>query len=409
MSDADASLTQDPAREPFRPRDGIPPVLTDVASVQAYASALAHGTGPLAVDAERASGFRYSQRAYLVQLRREGAGTGLIDPIGMADLSAIQNATRDVEWILHAATQDLPCLAELGMKPDRLFDTELAGRLLNRERVSLSALVASELGEILEKGHGAADWSQRPLKDDMIAYAALDVELLIELRDSLAVSLEEAGKWEIAQEEFTALLDFTPRERGEDPWRRTSGLHKVRSPADLAVVRSLWWARDRLAQESDVAPGRLLPDSALIAVAQGKPRDIEALRTLPGFHGRGAARYLRTWWKAVLEARAMESGDLPSSPAPSSGPPQPRTWADRNPAAWKRLTAAREALATIADQRDLPVENLLSPEPVRRLCWEPPAPITPDRIEGFLRDQGARQWQVDATVIALQQALVTGE
>ena len=409
MSDGDASLTEVPVREPFQPRDGIPPVLTDISSVELYASALANATGPLAIDAERASGFRYSQRAYLVQLRREGAGTGLIDPIGMTDLSAIQAATRGVEWILHAATQDLPCLAELGMKPDRLFDTELAGRLLNRERVSLSALVASELGEVLEKGHGAADWSQRPLKDEMIAYAALDVELLIELRNSLAVSLQEAGKWDIAQQEFTSLLRFTPRERGDDPWRRTSGLHKVRGPGDLAVVRSLWWARDRLAQESDVAPGRLLPDSALIAVAQGRPRDIDALRILPGFHGRGAARYLRTWWKAVQEARSTDPADRPTGPTPSSGPPQPRVWADRNPAAWRRLTAAREVLGEIAEELDLPVENLLSPEPVRRLCWEPPEPLTVEAIGDFLRLNGARQWQVDATALALHQALVTGE
>ena len=142
---------------PFIPREPVPDVITNVTSLRAYAERLREGHGPLALDAERASGFKYSQRAYLVQLRRAGAGTALIDPISVPDLSVIQAATEGVEWILHAATQDLACLAEVGLRPSRLFDTELAGRLLGRERVSLGPLVASELGEHLEKGHGAAD------------------------------------------------------------------------------------------------------------------------------------------------------------------------------------------------------------------------------------------------------------
>lgn len=38
---------------------------------------LAAGTGPVAVDAERASGYRYSQRAYLIQVFRRGSGSFL--------------------------------------------------------------------------------------------------------------------------------------------------------------------------------------------------------------------------------------------------------------------------------------------------------------------------------------------
>jgi ribonuclease D len=392
---------------PFEPRDGVPPVLTDADSVRAYADLLATGTGPLALDAERASGYRYSQRAYLVQLRRVGAGTALIDPIAVPDLSAIQAATTGVEWILHAATQDLACLAEVGLSPTSLFDTELAGRLLGRERVSLATLVQSELGEVLEKGHGATDWSVRPLTAAQLRYAALDVELLVELRDAMETALADAGKSEIARQEFAALVSFAPRERTEDEWRRTSGIHRIRKPRSLAIVRALWTTRDEIATKRDIAVGRILPDAAIVAAAQANPGTMDALDGLKEFHGRGAQRYLRRWWEAISEANALPNADLPESALPPSGPPQPRTWAERDPAAHARLSAARTALTAIAEAQSMPVENLLSPDTVRRLCWTPPEPGDPAAVAAFLGGQGARQWQIDLTTAALCEALDT--
>lgn len=407
MSDAPEVEAEAPA--PYEPRGGVPPVLTDPADVAAYAKALAAGSGPLALDAERASGYRYSQRAYLVQLRRAGAGTALIDPIAVPDLSAIQDATAGVEWILHAATQDLPCLAEVGLVPSALFDTELAGRLLGRERVSLAALVHSELGQVLEKGHGATDWSARPLSTAQLRYAALDVELLPELRDSMAASLAEAGKREMAQQEFDALLSFTPRERGEDEWRRTSGIHRIRKPRTLAVVRALWLTRDEIARERDIAVGRILPDAAIVAAATADLNTMTDLADLKEFNGRGAHRYLRRWWAAITEAKALPADQLPATSTPAVGPPPPRSWAERDPAAHARLAAARAGLGDIADQLHLPVENLLSPDLVRRLCWQPPeasgAAAIDAAVRGFLAAGGARPWQVEAALPCLCAAL----
>src|SRR3954466_13998408 len=112
-------------------RDGLPPATDTAAALTAACAAIAEGTGPVAIDAERASGYRYSSRAYLIQLRREGSGTWLVDPIGLSALAPLRGALDGVGWILHAATQVLPCLAELGLRPTaELFDTELAGRLL---------------------------------------------------------------------------------------------------------------------------------------------------------------------------------------------------------------------------------------------------------------------------------------
>ena len=386
---------------PYEPREGVPVVITTGEALAEYAQRLAAGSGPLALDAERASGYRYSQRAYLVQLRRAGAGTALIDPIAVPDLAPIQQATQDVEWILHAATQDLACLAEVGLCPSRLFDTELAGRLLGRDRVSLAALVSSELGEVIEKGHGATDWSVRPLTVAQLRYAALDVELLVELRDTMERELEAAGKAEIARQEFAALLDFSPRERGDDEWRRTSGIHRIRKPRALAVVRSLWQTRDEIARQRDIAVGRILPDAAIVAAAQTDLTSMADLAALKDFRGRGAQRYLPRWWTAISSALALPASDLPVSSLPPTGPPPPRAWAERDPQAHARLSASRSALAELAEANGMPVENLLSPDTVRRLCWSPPEPADAAHVADFLRGHGAREWQIDRCLATL--------
>jgi ribonuclease D len=404
MSDAidvDVELHEDIEPEPAEPRDGVPDVISTAAALQSYADALATGTGPLAVDAERASGYRYSQRAYLIQLRREGAGSALIDPIAVPDLSPIASATTGVEWILHAATQDLPCLAEVGLMPSTLFDTELAGRLLGRERVNLGALVRSELGYVLEKGHGAADWSVRPLPANQLRYAVLDVEFLVELRDSLQADLIKANKWDWAQQEFTALLGFRPRERSDEAWRKTSGIHAVRKARNLAVVREIWRERDRVATRSDIATGRILPDSAIIAAAVALPKSVDELSALPPFSGRGQQRRRGTWWTAIARAYALSDTELPEISLPSNGPPPPRAWADRNPEAFARLESAKSIISAISESRSLPTENIINPDLMRRLCWEPPIEISESTIAAALLEAGARQWQSDLLATSL--------
>ncbi len=255
----------------LEPRDGTPPPIDTPEGLAEVAERLSQGTGPVAVDAERASGYRYGQRAYLVQMRRAGSGTALIDPLPFDDLGAVDTAIADTEWVLHAASQDLPCLDELGLRPRRLFDTELAGRLAGFERVGLGAMVERVLGYTLEKGHSAADWSTRPLPGAWLTYAALDVELLVDLRDALAEELQSQGKLAWAHEEFAALAASRPPAPRAEPWRRTSGIHRVRSARGLARVRALWEARDELARRRDLAPGRVLPDSAIVAAAQADP------------------------------------------------------------------------------------------------------------------------------------------
>ncbi|WP_433526390.1 HRDC domain-containing protein [Nocardia pseudovaccinii] len=396
------------------PAAGVPPVLVTAAEVADAAARLAAGTGPLAVDAERASGFRYSARAYLIQLRRAGSGSFLIDPIPVADaLEPLAAAINDLEWVLHSADQDLPGLAELGLRPARLFDTELGGRLAGFERVGLAAMVERLLGRALRKGHGAADWSTRPLPDDWLNYAALDVELLLELRDEVAVSLDVQHKADWAAQEFEHVRITEPGTPKADRWRRTSGIHTLRRTRQLAIVRELWTTRDTLARTRDVAPARILPDAAIIAAANAEPRTIAQLRTLPVFGGPRQRRYSRDWLAAVDRGRALPDTDLPPLTQPFEGPPPVNRWERRDPSAAARLVRARAAMGELSIEYAIPVENLLSPDLVRRLCWDG----LPDydrvgefddlsaAVDGFLKSGGARPWQRELAVPRLAAAL----
>ncbi|KRE31780.1 3'-5' exonuclease [Mycobacterium sp. Soil538] len=410
--DSDAEVPETDAVPLLAPRDGVPGVSVSRSEISRAADFLASGTGPFAVDAERASGFRYSNRAYLVQIRRAGAGTVLIDPVShggdaLEVLTPLAEVLAEDQWVLHAADQDLPCLAEIGMQPPSLYDTELAGRLANFDRVNLASMVQQLLGFQLTKGHGAADWSKRPLPDDWLNYAALDVEVLTELRDAIDALLGEQGKTEWARQEFEHLRTAESSPTRRDRWRRTSGIHKVRDPRALAAVRELWLTRDQIARRRDIAPGRILPDSAIINAATTNPDTVEKLTALPVFGGSRQRRSAQVWLDALERARTAEP---PSAQEPSNGPPPASRWARRKPEAAARLEAARTAINERAQQISVPPENLLSPDIVRRLCWDWVAvDDTVGAVEAFLAATTARQWQRELTVPVLTAALTAAE
>ncbi|WP_442575687.1 HRDC domain-containing protein [Microbacterium sp. F51-2R] len=380
-------------------------VIADLAGLERAASVLAGGIGPVAVDVERASGFRYSQRAYLVQVFRRGAGLFLFDPPPIGDFTALQAAIGDAEWVLHAASQDLPSLRELGLVPASIFDTELASRLLGRERVGLGAVVEETLGIALAKAHSASDWSTRPLPQAWLEYAALDVEHLVDVRDVLAEHLEEQGKTRFALEEFQAVLDRPPKPAREEPWRRLSGLHTVRGRRSLAIARALWVAREEFAQAEDVSPGRLVPDRALVAAVIADPKSKTDLAKVKEFTGRASRTQLDRWWAAIEEGRA--TAELPSERgAGGDSLPPPRAWSDRNPAADARLKRARPVIEEVASQLEMPVENLLTPELLRRVAWAPPEPLDAASVGQALAELGARPWQIEQTAQVIVDAFV---
>lgn len=397
------------------PADGIPDVIVDERALQRTADAVAGGHGPVALDAERAAGYRYGGRAYLVQLRREGAGTFLIDPIALPDLTPLQHAIGDAEWVLHAATQDLPCLAEVGMRPHALFDTELGSRLAGLPRVGLAAVIEHYLGITLAKEHSAVDWSTRPLPEPWLTYAALDVEVLVEVRDRLRADLREQGKLDWALQDFAALTDFAGPPARTDPWRRTSGMHRIKDKRAIARVRELWLTRDAIAREQDIAPGRILPDATIVELANTAPTDGAALRragaTLRSTSRsrarvaeRGLSRYADRWLDAMGRVAQLRDAELPPATVRSDAPPPQRTWAERNPQAAARLTFVRAELTRFSAERQVPLENLVTPDTLRRVLWDPPKPFTDEAIRDRLAGLGSRDWQIDIVAPLILQA-----
>lgn len=395
------------------PSDGVPVVSDTQAAYERLIAGLAAGEGPVGFDTERAHGFRYSTKAWLIQLRRHGSGTYLLDPVALApddelaDLSALREAIGDAEWIIHAATQDLPCLVEVGLRPTSVFDTELAGRLLGYPRVSLGAMAEQFCGVHLLKEHSAADWSTRPLPEDWLVYAALDVELLRDLRDAMAQELRDAGKDEWARQEFAYLVAEAgvPKPPREEPWRRVSGIHDVRSRRQLALIRELWQTREEIAARRDKAPGRLLNDRVIVAAATRQGLTAGTVGSLSGFHRGVAKRYLTAWSDAVRRVETMDAEEYPSLRPPRRGIGAPRTWQGHHPEAYTRFVAAREAIIGIAAELHLPPENLLTPDTWHRMCWEPPTPLSPDTVDEQLAAAGARPWQRELVGHALTEAL----
>ena len=403
----------------LQPSAGTPDIIdTEEAFGQALEQ-LAQGTGPFAVDAERASGFRYSARAYLIQIKRTDGGLHLIDPIpfgpGHKLFIDLNNLLNTDEVILHASTQDLPCLRELGLNPVKLFDTELAGRIAGLPRVGLGPLLESIMGVLLAKEHSAADWSARPLPKDWLTYAALDVELLVELRNHMYKILEDAKKLPWALEEFASILKAPPAPPRVDPWRRTSGMHKIKRRDQLAVIKSLWIARDEIASQQDIAAGKLLNDSAIVELAIAVPttkKEFEKCLRPLGLRARWMEN-LQLWLDSIASAVALPEDQWPSMRTNADTLPPIKLWRDKFPEKFAPLSHARAAIELIAQENQIPVENLITPEHVRRVCWKPPVGATStlsvSLVQSALSELGARQWQIDLVAPSLAAALLERE
>lgn len=445
----DVPIVQEPAA-------GVPAVIASPAEFAHACVALLQGSGPIAIDVERASGFRYSNRAYLIQIQRTGSGTFLFDPLawdlshphyGGIDAEPLREILRTGaagEWIVHAASQDLPSLVGENLLPTAIFDTELAGRLLGYPRVALSVMTEQVLGLGLEKGFSAVDWSRRPLPEPWLRYAALDVELLVQLREGMQQLLEQAGKWQWAQEEFAWLVhqanamatespgadggqrsdagneaaddvemgaaEGTVKSQTDQSWRRTNGIHRIRQPRDLALVRALWQRRDQIARDTDTAASRLLPDAVIIEVAQKKPSTRGALHALPSMEkSKGPTRYLKDWLQAITDALALPPSDWPQPQGVQQGLPPVRAWRERKPQAAARLAAAREALAALSQQHSVPAENLLPPQVLRQACWHEPPFASPAQLEQALAGWSARPWQVQLCAPALWDSMTCAQ
>ena len=397
------------------PRAGVPDVITTQSAFEEMISALLNGVGPIAIDAERASGYKYSQRAYLIQLYRINGGLHLIDPIAIKDKSLWQKFNdnfANLEWVIHASTQDLPCLLELGLNPQSLFDTELGARIAGSPRVGLGALAESLLEFQLAKEHSAVDWSIRPLKPEWLTYAALDVDVLLDIREKVEQILIEKNKLDWAKQDFSAILSSFKLKQNDQPkidrWRKTSGMHKVRDRLTMTIIKDLWLDRDLLAQEMDIAPGRILNDEAIIEIATKKPNTIEAITKVIGWRSKIQSPPYARWLAKLNQSLATPIEKQAELRVQSNNLPPMKVWKERNPLGYARLSHARSNIAALALELDLPVENLVTPELVRKLCWELPK-NDQSNYEKYVAEQlkqmGARDWQISQVTPLIAQAL----
>ena len=395
------------------PVGGVPKLVESSQELGEVLAQLKSGSGPIAIDAERASGYKYSSRAYLIQIKRNGGGLHLIDPIAVGESpywNEMSKTFADQEWIIHASTQDLACLREVGINPELIFDTELAGRIAGCERVGLGPLTEQLLGITLAKEHSAVDWSLRPLRPEWLNYAALDVELLIELRNEIEKLLIEYKKLNWAKEDFAAILKAPPPTPRKEPWRRTSGIHKIRDLKALAIIRGLWDARNEFAKEIDLAPGRVFNDETLVLIATKPPKGFGDFKKALLRRTRLTSMPFESWFEIFEEAQKLEGEDLPKLRVPSEGLPPPKMWQSRNPLGYARLTHARAAVIECALNNAMPAENLISPEAIRRVCWPTPPDDPADRlkfVESELTEFGARSWQIG--LICAPVAAILGE
>ena len=381
------------------PKAGLPKLIENESEFEKALEELDSGAGPIALDAERASGFKYSARAYLIQIHRRGGGLHLIDPIsvGNTELWREFNSNFDEEeWILHASTQDLPCLRELGLNPKILFDTELGGRIAGCERVGLGSLCESLLEIQLAKEHSAVDWSTRPLKEDWLNYAALDVDVLIDLRDSVENLLIESKKLEWAKAEFAHVLTLPLTHERQDPWRRTSGMHKIRDRRALNSIKNLWHARDSYASQVDVAPGRIFNDATLMEIINKAPTNLDEFSKILLKRTRYQELPTKEWFEIYSNSLTATESELPPMRGSGNGLPAIKIWEKKNPQGYARATHVRAKVNELASEIGMPPENLISPECIKRLCWDEPIGELSSFIEGALKGAGARDWQVGA-------------
>lgn len=397
------------------PLEGTPQVLTTLTDIRAAAEKLSAGTGWLAVDTERASAYRYDDRAFLLQFRRRGAGTFLIDPEhGREAMGELGSHINDLTWIIHAAHSDLPCLAALGLYPAKVIDTELAGRLIDLERVSLAAMTESLLGVGLAKGHGREDWSTRPLPADWLDYAALDVELLIELAEVLTQALAEQDRLEWLEQECALELEQNRKYKDglniDHSWRGLKGVGKLHLPEQLAVARAVWNARDEIARKRDTSPTHVLPHAVVREIAERLPNTLGEISSIRGFprRRRGTAGF---WLHVVADARREPKSSWPQPErGPRSAMPNFRTWPEKAPEAVTLFEAIRTATANLCADLSLRADTLVTSSQTREMTWwmhtraVESLPYrsrgryaaglpTAEEIAEHLREQGFRPWQ----------------
>lgn len=356
--------------------------------------------GAVALDTERASGYRYNQKAYLVQIRRTDSPIYLIDPLEISDFQPLAELINSCEWILHAGSNDLAQLAHLGLYPGRIWDTQIAAALLGQARLGLGAVTLELLGVELEKAYSNGDWSTRPLPVAWLEYAAYDVAFLQNIYEAQQKLMIAQHKQSIIAEEMALLIGAKdiPLVRDHESWQlKLSGVGKLsRNRQGLNIAGALWKEREKLAEKLDIPAYKIIADQVIIKVAQQPPRSIIDLKRVSGFKGRHIKNHTQAFWRAVLKAKASDA-DLRSKP--------PQKISSIELERLKLLKqAGRNAIAEVSKKERIAPEQLLSPAVFKQAVNTYKIGMLPAELSSVLTLSGARKWQVDLLAVTLSQA-----
>lgn len=254
----------------------------------------------IAVDTESNSLHAYRERVCLIQFSTEEKDY-LVDPLALEDLSSLAPVFADpkIEKIFHAAEYDLICMSrDFGFKFINLFDTMQAARILGNKFVGLDNILAEKFSVKVNKRHQKANWGARPLTAAQLEYASMDTQYLIALRDMLEKELREAGRWDLAQDDFLLAqsVDMPAERLNGSSWKRFSSRKNI-TLRELTVLSELTRCRDEIAEKLDRPPFKVIANKMLLNIAKNLPeKDVDLA-------GIGLSqKQIRLWGSQILAA-----------------------------------------------------------------------------------------------------------
>ncbi len=335
----------------------------------------------LGLDTEFIRTNTFFHRLGLIQVS-DGRTSWLVDPLAARDLSPLAAVFRSPGIkILHSASEDMEVFYRaLGVVPEPLFDTQIAGALAGAGAfLSYQKLVAAYLGVELAKEETRTDWLARPLSPAQLAYAAEDVAYLIPLYERLTAELGELGRLSWPFEDSAALVDTSRfMEDSEAAYLRVKGAGRL-DRRQLGALQTLAAWRDREARRRDLPRSFVLKDDLILALATRRPKNERELQRLPPYDARQAARDATVWLQLLEEAAARPEAELP--PRITAKPPSPAVRDLEN----RLRDRVREKAAAL----NVPPE-ILAPrrtlDALMRLTVGKPDPRLPRELQGWRRE-----------------------
>jgi ribonuclease D len=361
---------------------GDPRSYTPIRTGAALAAAAERwATAPvLGLDTEFVRTNTFYHRLGLIQVA-DGATSWLVDPLAARDLSPLAAVFRSPGVkVLHSASEDIEVFYRaLGVLPEPLFDTQIAGALAGAGAfLSYQKLVAAYLGVELAKEETRTDWLARPLSPGQLAYAAEDAAYLVPLYERLKADLEALGRLDWVLEDSAALLDTSRfQEDDEAAYLRIKGAGRL-DRRQLGALQTLSSWREKEARRRDLPRNFVLKEGLLLDLAVRRPKEERDLKRLPSFDARQAARDGATWLQLLEQAGARPESELP-----------PRiTGKPLSPSARAVEARLRDKVRERATELNVPPE-ILAPrralEALLRLNLGKPDARLPRELEGWRR------------------------